>query len=89
MNSADENRLQLVATEISLGFTLIESARIAYSMGHTEHGNGAHAKAEAAFRGAQRFLGDKNGDSRTDTLQEELSRLRTALDEFQTSLDKA
>ena len=89
MNTADENRLQLVATEIGLGFTFMESARIAYSMGHTEHGDSAYSNAKAAYRGAQRFLGDQSGDNQTDTLQNQLSRLRDALDDFQANLEKS
>lgn len=88
MNSTDENRFQFVANEISLGFTFMESARIAYSMGHTEHGDSAHANAEAAYQGALHFLGGYSGDDQTETLQRHLSQLRSALDDFQASLQK-
>lgn len=83
MNRAEENRLQLVANEINLGLTLIESARLAFSMGHTEHGEKASAKAEDAYRGARHFLGDQTGDDTSNSLQHAVSRLRSALDDLQ------
>lgn len=86
MSLAEENRLQLIANEISLGFTFMESSRLAYSMGHTEHGQKAHAKAEAAYSGAKRYLESENSGSAED-LRNELGRLRSALDCFQASLE--
>lgn len=83
MNSAEENRLQLVANEINLGFTLLDSARLAFSMHHTEHGEQALSKAEDAYRGGRHFLGDPSNQETTDSLQQGLNRLRAALDDFQ------
>jgi hypothetical protein len=88
MNSAEENRLQLVANEISLGFTFIESAQLAYSMGHTEHSDMANQKAQAAYSGAQRFLEGTSADSPTTTLRSELVRLRAALDGLQVKVSE-
>ena len=85
MSQAGENRRQFIANEISLGFTYIESARLSYSMNHTEHGQSAQAKGEAAYSGALHFLeADTSGE--TEVLTKELKRLRVALDDLQSSL---
>ena len=83
MSLAEENRLQLIANEINLGFTFIESTRLSYSMGHTEHGQKAHEKAEAAYSGALRFLEGQSGSDYA-SLRTELNRLRAALDSLKT-----
>lgn len=88
MNNAQENRLALIANEISLGFTFIKSAQLAYSMEHIEHGDRASRDAEAAYKGAQRFLEGTINSSRTTTLRKELERLRVALDALQVSLSE-
>jgi hypothetical protein len=85
MNRAEEYRQQLVANEISFGFTLIESARLSHGMGHWEHRNSAHAKAEAACGGAQHFLAGQSGPG-WDDLWSEWKRLRVALDTLPASL---
>lgn len=79
MNRAEESRQQLVANEISFGFTLIESARLSHSMGHQAHRESAQAKAEAACSGAQHFLAGQSGPG-WDELWNEWKRLRVALD---------
>ena len=81
MNRAEENRLQFIANEISLGLTFVESARLSFSMDHTEHGRSAQAKGEAAYAGALRFLEGESG-SETELLRRELARLRLSLDDL-------
>ena len=85
MNRAEEYRQQLVTNEISFGFTLIESVRLSHSMGHREHRDSAHAKAEAACSGAQHFLAGQSGPG-WDELWNEWKRLRVALDTLPASL---
>ncbi len=82
---ADDNRLQLVANEISLGFTFIESSLLSYSMGHEEHGEQGRASARAAYQGAERFLEGQTG-SQAETLRDDLELLRMALDSLEANL---
>ena len=79
MNEAEENRLQFIANEISLGLTFVESARLSFSMDHGEHGRSAQAKGEAAYSGALRFLERESG-TEAERLRSELARLRMSLD---------
>ena len=82
MTRAEENRLQLVANEIDISFTFLESAQLSYSMGHTEHGQQAQTKAEAAYAGALRFLEGQSSQEAV-SLQDRATQLRAALDSFE------
>jgi hypothetical protein len=77
-DSGDDELMKLIANEINIGFTLLETAKLAGSGPHKEQ---AFGDARTAYQTACHFLPRLSG-AETGQVLVRLAELRSALDSF-------